>query len=117
MPRRLVTPAAAAHRKAWSAPAAAIESTDIPSIDRLHNPAELFPKIDTHHVDTPADIAPAFRVQDQIPPCVDVLVVLKTVLPPHPHELCAAGSDPKLKWFPIGLKLHRRILHDGLNVS
>src|SRR5580658_2184424 len=109
MPRRLVTPAAAASSNARRAPAVAIDSTDSSGIDCLHNPAELLPEINQYHVAVSADIAAPFRVQDQVPPRVDVLVVLKTVLSKHPHELCAAGSDSKFQRIPVRrLKLHCR---------
>jgi hypothetical protein len=87
MPRRFVTPAAAASSNAKRAPAVAMDSTDTSGIDCLHSPAELFPEINPYHVAVSADIAAPFRVQDQVPPRVDVLVVLKTVLSKHPHEL------------------------------
>ena len=65
----------------------AIDSTDTSGIDCLHKPAELLPEINPYHVAVSTDIAAPFRVQDQVPPRVDVLVVLKTVLSKHPHEL------------------------------
>jgi hypothetical protein len=48
MPRRLVMPAAAAIRKAKTAPAVAIESIDMSDTDCPHNPAEFFPEINAY---------------------------------------------------------------------
>jgi hypothetical protein len=48
MPRRLVMPAAAASRKAKTAPAVAIDSIDTSDTDCLRDPAEFFPEINAH---------------------------------------------------------------------
>jgi hypothetical protein len=93
MPRRLVMPAAAASRKAKTAPAVAIDSIDMSDTDCLRNPAEFFPEINSHQLVTLPAVAVPFGVQDQVPAAVDVFVMLKAVFPPHPHELSAPTTD------------------------
>src|SRR5579863_6355193 len=114
MPRLLVTPAAAANRKATSTPAVEIDSIDISGIDRLHNTAKLLPEIGTYQVLAPADITAPFRVQDQVASRVDVFVVLKAAISVHPHELAAARSDSTLQRLPVRrLKFHCGTLLSG----
>jgi hypothetical protein len=92
MPRRLVIPAAAANRNAKAAPTVAISSIDTSHTDGLRNPAQFFLEINAYQLFLPA-VAVPFGVQDQVPAAIDVLVVLKAVLPPHPHELPASRTD------------------------
>jgi hypothetical protein len=96
MPRRLVIPAAAASRKAKTAPAVAIDSIDTSDTDCLRNPAEFFPEINAYQLVTLSAVAVSFGVQDQVPAAVDVFVMLKAVFPPHPHELSAPITDHAL---------------------
>src|SRR6266851_4933846 len=111
MPRRLVIPAVAANRNAKTAPAVAIDSIDASDTDCLRNPAEFFSEINAHELDTLPAVALPFGVQDQVPSAVDVLVMLKAVFPPHPHELSTPTTDQEFQWLPIGgFKLHLRTL-------
>ena len=92
MPRRLVIPVAAASRNAKAAPTVAMDSIDTSDTDGLRNPAQFFLEINAYQLLLPPVAAP-FGIQDQVPAAVDVLVVLKAVLPPHPHELHASRTD------------------------
>src|SRR5580658_6211679 len=107
MPRRLVMPAAAANRKARTAPTVAIRSTNDSDIDRLRESGKLFCEIGNHEITVPPEVAAPLGIQDQIPPCVDVLVIFEAVLSPHPHERSAPLADLYLERFPVcRFKLH-----------
>src|SRR5580658_7388960 len=107
MPRRLVMPAAAANRKAKTAPTVAIRSTDDSDIHRLRDSAKLFREINNHQITVPPAVGAPFGIQDQVPPRIDVLVIFDAVLSPHPHELSAPLADLYLQRFPVcTFKLH-----------
>jgi hypothetical protein len=93
MPRRLVMPAAAANRKAKTAPTVAIDSIDGSGTDCLRHTEEFLPEINPHYLVILPTVAVTFGVQDQVPSASDVLVMLKAVFPPHPHELSAPTTD------------------------
>jgi hypothetical protein len=89
-------PAAAASRKAKTAPAVAIDSTDTSDTDGLRHPAQFFLEINGYQLLPLPTVTVPFGIQDQVPATVDVLEVLKTVFPPHPHELSAPITDQPL---------------------
>jgi hypothetical protein len=69
-----------------------MDSIDTSDTDSLRNPPQFFLKINAYELLPPA-VAVPFGIQDQVPAAIDVLVVLKAVLPPHPHELHASRTD------------------------
>jgi hypothetical protein len=89
-------PAAAASRKAKTAPAVAIDSTDTSDTDGLRHPAQFFLEINGDQLLTLSTVTVPLGIQDQVPTAVDVFVMLKAVFPPHPHELSAPITDQAL---------------------
>ena len=58
------------------------------------NPTEFLAEIGCYKVVPPARVTLALAIEHQVTPRRDVLVVLNSVLSPHPHELLAPETDP-----------------------